>query len=102
MEQKMTDEMIDYISILAKLTLSEQEKKKAGEDMEQMLQYIDRLNELDTEGVEPAPVLSFSGNVLREDRVSGENGFQGVLKNAPEVREGMFQVPCTIVKQEEL
>ena len=53
MAEKITDETIDYVGILAKLKLSEQEREDAKADMQKMLDYIDKLNELDTAGVEP-------------------------------------------------
>ena len=49
----ISDETIDYVGILAKLELSEEEKEQAKKDMGSMLDYIDKLSELDTEGVEP-------------------------------------------------
>ncbi|MBQ1194525.1 MAG: Asp-tRNA(Asn)/Glu-tRNA(Gln) amidotransferase subunit GatC, partial [Lachnospiraceae bacterium] len=49
----ISDETIDYVSILAKLELSDEEKEQAKKDMGSMLDYIDKLNELDTEGIEP-------------------------------------------------
>ena len=53
MAHKISDETIEYVGILAKLELSGQEKEDAKADMEKMLDYIDTLNELDTEGIEP-------------------------------------------------
>ena len=54
MAVKIDDKIIEYVGILAKLNLSEEEKKKAGEDMSRMLEYIDKLNELDTQtGISP-------------------------------------------------
>ena len=50
---KISDETIEYVGILAKLELSEEEKEAAKKDMEQMLDYIDTLNELDTTGIPP-------------------------------------------------
>lgn len=49
----ISDETIEYVGILAKLELSEEEKEQAKADMGKMLDYIDKLNELDTSGVEP-------------------------------------------------
>ena len=51
MANKISDETIEYVGILAKLELSEEEKEQAKSDMETMLDYIDTLNELDTEGI---------------------------------------------------
>ena len=53
MADKITDETIEYVGILAKLELSDEEKEAAKKDMADMLDYIDKLNELDTDGVEP-------------------------------------------------
>ena len=53
MANHISDETIEYVGILAKLELNEEEKEQAKKDMESMLDYIDKLNELDTEGVEP-------------------------------------------------
>ena len=49
----ISDETIEYVGILAKLELSDEEKETAKKDMGRMLDYIDKLNELDTSGVEP-------------------------------------------------
>ena len=53
MANKISDETIEYVGILAKLELSDEEKEEAKADMEKMLDYIDTLNELDTTGIEP-------------------------------------------------
>ena len=53
MAEIITDETIDYVGILAKLKLNEEEKVQAKADMQKMLDYIDKLDELDTTGVEP-------------------------------------------------
>ena len=53
MANKISDETIEYVGILAKLELTDEEKEAAKSDMEKMLDYIDTLNELDTSGIEP-------------------------------------------------
>ena len=55
MANVISDETMEYVGILAKLELSDAEKEAAKKDMESMLDYIDKLNELDTAGVEPMP-----------------------------------------------
>ena len=55
MANQISDETIEYVGILAKLELSDEEKEQAKKDMGSMLDYIDKLNELDTEGVDPLP-----------------------------------------------
>ncbi len=74
MANKISDETIEYVGILAKLELSEEEKEQAKKDMEKMLDYIDILNELDTEGIEPMSHVFPVNNVFREDVVTnGDN-----------------------------
>lgn len=96
MADKITDEMIEYIGILAKLELSDAEREQARGDMERMLQQIDLLKELDTEGMEPMTHRTSAGNVFREDVVENKDGRQDTLANAPKQREGAFQVPKTV------
>ena len=66
----ISDETIEYVGILAKLELSEEEKEQAKKDMANMLDYIDTLNELDTSGVEPMSHVFPVNNVFREDVVT--------------------------------
>lgn len=96
MADKITDEMIEYVGILAKLQLSEIEKEKAKNDMNQMLSYIDKLKELDTRNVEPMSHIFPVTNVFREDKVENENQKDEILSNAPKKKDGCFQVPKTI------
>ena len=70
----ISDETIDYVGILAKLELSDEEKEKAKKDMEEMLDYIDKLNELDTSSVEPMSHVFPVNNVFREDVVTNGDG----------------------------
>jgi len=95
MANNITDETIEYVSILAKLELSGEEKEAARKDMGRMLDYIDKLNELDTSGVEPMSHVLPVQNVLREDVVTNGDGSSDTLQNAPEQKEGMFIVPKT-------
>ena len=96
MANKISDETIEYVGILAKLELSEQEKEEAKTDMEKMLDYIDTLNELDTEGIEPMSHVFAMNNVFREDVVTNGDDRDNMLKNAPEQKEGAFKVPKTV------
>lgn len=95
MAENITNETIDYVSILAKLELTGEEREGAKRDMCRMLDYIDKLNELDTDGVEPMSHVFPLQNVFREDEVTGEDGSEDTLKNAPEKRDNMFLVPKT-------
>ena len=89
----ISDETIEYVGILAKLELSEEEKEQAKADMGSMLDYIDKLNELDTTGVEPMSHVFPVNNVFREDVVTNEDDRDNILKNAPEEKDGSFMVP---------
>lgn len=91
----ITDETIDYIGILAKLELSDEEKEQAKKDMTSMLDYIDKLGELDTTGVEPMSHVFPVNNVFREDVVTNGDDRDNILKNAPKEKDGMFTVPRT-------
>lgn len=91
----ISDEIIEYVGILAKLELSDEEKEQAKKDMANMLDYIDTLNELDTSGVEPMSHVFPVNNVFREDVVTNGDDREEILANAPEAKEGAFVVPKT-------
>ncbi len=91
----ISDETIEYVGILAKLELTDEEKEQAKTDMGSMLDYIDKLGELDTQGVEPMSHVFPVNNVFREDVVTNGDEREAILKNAPEEKNGMFAVPRT-------
>ncbi len=90
MANKISDETIEYVGILAKLELSDAEKEEAKKDMERMLDYIDKLNELDTDGIEPMSHVFPVNNVFREDVVTNGDGRDDTLGK------------CTAAKRPEL
>ena len=91
----ISDETIEYVGILAKLDLSDEEKEQAKSDMGRMLDYIDKLGELDTTDVEPMSHVFPIQNVFREDVVTNGDSREQLLANAPEQKDGMFMVPKT-------
>lgn len=95
MSNVITDETIEYVGILAKLELSDEEKEKAKSDMGRMLDYIDKLGELDTTDVEPMSHVFPVENVFREDVVTNGDERERLLSNAPQEKDGMFVVPRT-------
>lgn len=97
MANHIDDETIEYVGILAKLELSGEEKEQAKKDMESMLDYVDKLNELDTDSIEPMSHVFPVNNVFREDIVTNADGSEDTLKNAPQEQESSFVVPKTIV-----
>ncbi len=96
MRNVISDETMDYVGILAKLELSPQEAAAAKKDMEEMLDYIDQLNELDTTGIEPMSHIFPVHNVFRMDVVANGDGSEATLANAPQKKDGGFKVPKTI------
>lgn len=93
---EISKETIEHIAALAKLYLTETEKECSGKDMKRMIAYIDKLNELDTSGAEPAAHMNGIKNVFREDEVRNKNGREALLSNAPEHEEVYIQVPKTV------
>ena len=92
---QITDETIEYVGILAKLSLSEEEKQTAKKDMSDMLDYVNKLNELDVSGIEPMSHTFPVSNVMREDVVTNGDDRDNMLKNAPERSEDSYIVPKT-------
>ena len=96
MANVISDETMEYVGILAKLELSAEEQKQAKKDMGNLLDYIDKLNELDTTGVEPMSHVFSVNNVFREDEVVNRDVREEMLANAPEEKNGCFVVPKTV------
>jgi len=92
---QITNETIDYVGILAKLELSDEEKEQAKKDMTDMLNYVEKLNELDVSGVEPMSHTFPVSNVMREDVVTNGDDKENMLKNAPERTGDAYLVPPT-------
>jgi aspartyl-tRNA(Asn)/glutamyl-tRNA(Gln) amidotransferase subunit C len=95
---KIDDQMIDKISHLAYLEFGEDEKEKIRQDLEQILTFVEKLRELDTENVEPLVYLSDKTDVLREDRMIPTISCEEALLNAPEISGRFFKVPKVIRK----
>ena len=96
MAKIIDDETMENVCILAKLSLTEDEKEKAKEDMQKMLDYVDKLDELDTSSVEPMSHIFEDENVFREDVVTNGGHHEAMLSNAPKQKENQYQVPKTI------
>ena len=96
MAKIIDDETIENVCILAKLSLGEEAKAKAKQDMQKMLDYVEKLDELDTDGVEPRSHIFGDENVFRDDVVTNGDNKEAMLANAPKEKEGQYQVPKTI------
>jgi len=89
---------VDKIATLAKLKFSDNEKEKLQKDLNKILEYIDQLNELDLEGVEPLENINETENVLRKDEVYNWLTTEEALKNAPSKTGKFFKVPKVLDK----
>ena len=93
---QITPDLIKYLESLARITLSEEEEEKVGGELQDILTYIDMLNELDTEGVEAMSHCFPVTNVMREDEVQPSMTPDEITANAPEAQDGCFVVPKTV------
>ena len=89
-------EEVEHVAQLARLKLSDEEKQMFAEQLSKILKYVNKLNELDTEGVEPMSRASHMENVLREDEVKPSLARELVMKNAPDEQDGFFRVPSVL------
>jgi aspartyl-tRNA(Asn)/glutamyl-tRNA(Gln) amidotransferase subunit C len=87
---------IEKVARLARLELSEDEMETFGNQLEQILTYMEQLNRLDTTGVEPTSHAIPIYNIFREDEVKSSLAQEEVLGIAPEQEEGHFKVPKII------
>lgn len=95
---KLSLEMIDKVAHLARLEVREEEKQGLLDDMNKILTFMDKLNEVDTSGVAPLIYMSDEVNVLREDVVKFEISRKEALMNAPKEDGNFFRVAKVINK----
>lgn len=96
---EISPELIDKLARLSRLSfVDETEKEKIRNDLNKILEFVEQLNEVDTEGVEPLIFINEDTNVLREDEVKHEITRVDALKNAPVKNEEYFFVPKVIKK----
>lgn len=94
----ITDDLISKLAKLSRLSVSEKEKEELRDELEKMIGFMDKLNELDTTGVSPLLHISAGKNVFRKDEVSGELDQEKVFLNAPAREKSFFKVPKVIKK----
>ncbi len=95
-QEKISLEQVRHVARLALLELTPDEERRLQIDMSEMLGYVDKLNELDTDKVEPTAQVGESGTPVREDVVTNHAAADAMLANAP-AREGFFfKVPKII------
>ncbi|MCF8409011.1 MAG: Asp-tRNA(Asn)/Glu-tRNA(Gln) amidotransferase subunit GatC [Crocinitomicaceae bacterium] len=95
---KITDEIVDHIAHLARLEFIGEDKKEIKKDMEKIITFMDQLNTVNTDGVEPLIFMSDSVNVLREDIAQITISKEKALKNAPKKDSDYFRIPKVLTK----
>lgn len=93
---EITKEQVKHVADLARLTFSDDELVTFAKQMDDVIQYAERLNELDTEDVVPTTHVMDVRNVLREDEARPSMNREDVLKNAPASKDGQFEVPSVL------
>lgn len=96
---EINDALVDKLALLARLRFKDEEKEAIKSDLKKMISFVDKLNELDTSGVEPLLHISNNVNVFREDTVQGMCSRKEALMNAPLKDDQFFKVPKVINKQ---
>jgi aspartyl-tRNA(Asn)/glutamyl-tRNA(Gln) amidotransferase subunit C len=97
---RVTIQDVEKIAGLAKLSVSEEEKVKFREQLDEMLNYVEKLNELDTDGVEPTFFVQHGSEGTREDAPAESLPLDEALRNAPARTLGFFRVPKIIPQTE--
>jgi aspartyl-tRNA(Asn)/glutamyl-tRNA(Gln) amidotransferase subunit C len=95
---EVNDAMVDKLAHLARLEFNEEEKGEIKNDLQRMIAFVEKLNELDLDGVEPLLHMSDEVNVLRADEIKGSISRKDALKNAPVHDEQFIKVPKVISK----
>ena len=93
---KIDDKMVDYIASLSQLELSEDERRSYGNDLSKILTYMDKLAELDTEGVSEMTHPVTTVNRFREDVVTNNDRRSELLAGAPDSKGDYFRVLKTV------
>ncbi|MBD2847770.1 Asp-tRNA(Asn)/Glu-tRNA(Gln) amidotransferase subunit GatC [Paenibacillus sp. IB182496] len=87
---------VEHVANLARLELSEEEKEQFTGQLNAILNYAEKLGELDTSGVEPTTHVLPITNVMREDEPRPSTGVDKAMRNAPDEDEGQFRVPAVL------
>ena len=93
---KVDKKTVEYVAELARINLTEDQKESLGQELSKILSYIDQLEEIDTETVEPLRDLTAKGDVFRRDIVSPSDCREEILKNSPLAEGDYFKIPKVI------
>jgi aspartyl-tRNA(Asn)/glutamyl-tRNA(Gln) amidotransferase subunit C len=94
----LNDEMVKKLADLARLEFSPEEEQAIKEDLQQIIGFVEKLNEIDTTGISPLTHISDTINSLRDDEVKGSVSTSSALSNAPDAIDPFFSVPKVIKK----
>lgn len=95
---EVNNALAEKIAHLARLSFTDEEKFAIQKDLQNMVSFVEKLNEVNTEGVAPLLHISHEINVLREDKVQGSITREAALQNVPETDGVFFKVPRVIKK----
>jgi aspartyl-tRNA(Asn)/glutamyl-tRNA(Gln) amidotransferase subunit C len=95
---EVNEKLVQQLADLARLEFSEQETREIKGDLQRMITFVEKLNELDTTNVKPLSHMTADGNALREDKVVPSVTREEGLKNAPAANDQYFKVPKVIKK----
>lgn len=95
---EVTEQMVNKLAHLARLSFNDTEKKAVQQDLQSMIAFVEKLQELNTTGVKPLLHMGNNTNVLRSDVVKGSVTREEALLNAPLKDEQFFKVPKVIKK----
>lgn len=93
---KITPEQVRHVALLARLSLTPAEEEAIRGNMDEILGYIEKLNELSTEGIEPTAQVGDPGMPMRDDELTNRPDPEAMLANAPASERGYFKVPKII------
>lgn len=93
---KIGPEEVRKVAALARLSLAPEEEERLTQQLDKILQYMEKLNQLDTTNVEPLAHVVDMVNVLREDQTTSHTSTEALLMNAPAKEREFFKVPKII------
>lgn len=92
----VTPDQVRHIANLARISMSEEELERLVPELNNILDWVEQLGEVDTEGVEPLTAVIEQKLRLRDDKVTDGNCRDEILSNAPDAEHGFFAVPKVI------
>ena len=95
---EVNEALVNRLALLGRLHFTASEKEDIRHDLERMISFVDKLNELDTDGLEPVLQMSTEFNKLRKDEIKGSVSSEEALLNAPGKNDHFFTVPKVIKK----